>query len=131
MSSYLAGVKTYSFQVEEFFDEVQDDDQKLQLSNQRRISVRWPNKVFGEDEGDMASGPRRRCKSLSAKWGCLSTPPRPPGRQKEHNHWHMPEVATRPFSLRRESRCQQSDTADFVVTTGSELGTNQFSPVRV
>ena len=32
MSSYLAGLKTYSFQVEEFIDEVQDDGQKLQVS---------------------------------------------------------------------------------------------------
>ena len=55
MSSYLAGLKTYSFQVEEFFDEVQDDGQKLQLSNQRHMSVRRPDKVFGEDEGDTAS----------------------------------------------------------------------------
>ena len=28
MSSYLAGLKTFSFQVEEFFDVVQDDGQK-------------------------------------------------------------------------------------------------------
>jgi hypothetical protein len=54
MSSYLAGLKTYSFQVEEFFDEVQDDGQKLQLSNQRHMSVSRPDKVFGEDEGDTA-----------------------------------------------------------------------------
>jgi hypothetical protein len=55
MSNYLAGLKTYSFQVEEFFDEVQDDDQKLQFSNQRHMSVSRPDKVFGEDEGDTAS----------------------------------------------------------------------------
>jgi hypothetical protein len=55
MSKYLAGLKTYSFQVEEFFDEVQDDGQKLQLSNQRHLSVRRPNKVFGEDKGDTAN----------------------------------------------------------------------------
>ena len=54
MSSYLAGLKTYSFQVEEFFDEVQDDGQKIQLSNQRHMSVSRPNKVFGEDVGDTA-----------------------------------------------------------------------------
>lgn len=52
MSSYLAGLKTYSFQVEEFFDEVQDNGQKTQLSNQRHLSVIRPNKVFGEDVGD-------------------------------------------------------------------------------
>ena len=40
MSSYLAGLKTYSFQVEEFIDEVQDDGQKIQLSNQRHLSVK-------------------------------------------------------------------------------------------
>ncbi|HWY85735.1 MAG TPA: DUF2092 domain-containing protein, partial [Gemmataceae bacterium] len=55
MSSYLAGLKTYSFQVEEFFDEVQDDGQKIQFSNQRHLSVSRPNKTFGEDEGDTAN----------------------------------------------------------------------------
>jgi len=55
MSSYLAGLKTYSFQVEEFFDEVQDDGQKIQFSNQRHLSVSRPNKIFGEDEGDTAN----------------------------------------------------------------------------
>ncbi|MGD0899890.1 MAG: DUF2092 domain-containing protein, partial [Thermoguttaceae bacterium] len=55
MSSYLAGLKTYSFQVEEFVDEVQDDGQKLQFSNQRHMSVSRPDKVFGETEGDTAN----------------------------------------------------------------------------
>jgi hypothetical protein len=55
MSSYLASLKTFSFQVEEFIDEVQDDGQKFQLSNQRHLSVSRPNKVFGEDEGDTAN----------------------------------------------------------------------------
>jgi hypothetical protein len=55
MSSYLAGLKTYSFQVEEFIDEVQDDGQKIQLSNQRHLSVSRPDKVFAEDEGDTAN----------------------------------------------------------------------------
>src|SRR5271167_4281712 len=55
MSSYLAGLKKYSFQVEEFIDEVQDDGQKLQLSNQRHLSVSRPNKVYGEDVGDTAN----------------------------------------------------------------------------
>jgi len=55
MSSYLAGLKTYSFQVEEFFDEVLGDGQKIQLSNQRHLSVCRPDKVFGEDEGDTAN----------------------------------------------------------------------------
>jgi hypothetical protein len=54
MSKYLADLKTYSFQVEEFFDEVLDDGQKIQLSNQRHLSVSRPNKVFGEDVGDTA-----------------------------------------------------------------------------
>ncbi|MGO9111296.1 MAG: DUF2092 domain-containing protein [Thermoguttaceae bacterium] len=52
MSSYLAGLKTYSFQVEEFFDDVQDDGQKIQLGNQRHLSVSRPDKMFGEGEGD-------------------------------------------------------------------------------
>jgi hypothetical protein len=55
MSSYLAGLKTYSFQVEEFIDEVQDDSQKLQLSNQRHLSVSRPGKMFSESEGDTAN----------------------------------------------------------------------------
>jgi hypothetical protein len=55
MSSYLAGLKMYSFQVEEFIDEVQDDGQKIQLSNQRNLSVIRPDKVFGEDVGDTAN----------------------------------------------------------------------------
>jgi hypothetical protein len=54
MSNYLAGLKTFSFQVEEFFDDVQDDGQKIQLSNQRHLSVSRPNKMFGEDVGDTA-----------------------------------------------------------------------------
>jgi hypothetical protein len=55
MSSYLAGLKTYSFQVEEFIDDVLDDGQKIQLSNQRHISVSRPNKMFGENVGDTAN----------------------------------------------------------------------------
>jgi hypothetical protein len=54
MSGYLAGLKTYTFQVEEFFDEVQDDGQKIQLGNQRHMSVSRPDKVFGVDKGDTA-----------------------------------------------------------------------------
>ena len=52
MSNYLAGLKTYSFQVEEFFDDVLDDGQKIQLGNQRHLSVSRPDKMFGEGEGD-------------------------------------------------------------------------------
>ena len=55
MSSYLAGLKTFSFQAEEFFDDVQDDGQKIQLSNQRQMSVKRPDRVFGEDMGDTAN----------------------------------------------------------------------------
>jgi hypothetical protein len=55
MSSYLAGLHTYSFQVEAFFDEVQDDGQKLQLSNQRQMSVSRPDRVFSESEGDTSN----------------------------------------------------------------------------
>src|ERR1700722_17192742 len=55
MSNYLAGLHTYSFQVEEFFDEAQDSGQKLQLSNQRHMSVSRPDKIFGETEGDTAN----------------------------------------------------------------------------
>ena len=52
MSSYLAGLKTYSFQVEELFDDVLDDGQKIQLGNQRHLTVSRPDKMFGEGEGD-------------------------------------------------------------------------------
>jgi len=52
MSDYLAGLKTFSFQVEEFFDDVQDDGLKLQFSNQRQMTVSRPNKVFGQAVGD-------------------------------------------------------------------------------
>jgi hypothetical protein len=55
MSKYLAGLKAFSFQVEEFFDDVQEDGQKLQFSNQRRVTVRRPNNIAGETEGDTAS----------------------------------------------------------------------------
>ena len=34
---------------------MQDDGQKLQLSNQRHLSVSRPDKVFGEDVGDTAN----------------------------------------------------------------------------
>ncbi len=52
MSDYLAGLKTYSFQVEELFDDVLDDGQKIQLGNQRHLTVSRPDKMFGEGEGD-------------------------------------------------------------------------------
>jgi hypothetical protein len=52
MSSYLAGLKTYAFQVEELFDDVLDDGQKIQLGNQRHLTVSRPDKMFGEGEGD-------------------------------------------------------------------------------
>lgn len=55
MSAYLAGLQTYSFHVEEFFDEVQEDGQKIQLSNQRQLSVKRPDKVFVESEGDTSN----------------------------------------------------------------------------
>jgi hypothetical protein len=52
MCTYMAGLHTFSFQVEEMFDETQDDGQKLQLGNQRHMSVSRPDKMFGESEGD-------------------------------------------------------------------------------
>ena len=52
MSSYLAGLKTYAFQVEELFDDVLDDGQKIQLGNQRHLRVSRPDKMFGEGQGD-------------------------------------------------------------------------------
>jgi len=55
MSTYLSGMKTFVFQAEEFFDEVQDNGQKIQLSNQRHISVKRPDKMFSEDVGDTSN----------------------------------------------------------------------------
>ncbi len=55
MANYLGGLKTFSFQVEMFFDIVQDDGLKLQFSNQRKESVRRPDKVFSETTGDTAN----------------------------------------------------------------------------
>lgn len=55
MSDYLGGLKTYTFQVEESFDNVQDDGQKLQFGNQRKVTVSRPGKVYGESEGDTAN----------------------------------------------------------------------------
>ena len=52
MSSYLAGLKTYTFQVEELFDDVLDDGQKIQLGNQRHLTVSRPGKMYSEGEGD-------------------------------------------------------------------------------
>jgi hypothetical protein len=52
MSDFLAGLKAFSFQVEEFFDEVQDDGLKLQFSNQRQMTASRPNKLFGQTIGD-------------------------------------------------------------------------------
>jgi hypothetical protein len=52
MAKYLAGLKSFSFQAEEFFDDVQDDGQKIQFGNQRHISLRRPNKLTGEAKGD-------------------------------------------------------------------------------
>jgi hypothetical protein len=55
MSNYLGGLNAFTFQAEEFFDDVQDDGQKIQLSNQRRVSVRRPGQVAGESEGDTSN----------------------------------------------------------------------------
>jgi hypothetical protein len=55
MSDYLAGLKTFSFQAEEFFDDVQDDGLKIQLSNQRRVTVRRPDRLAGETAGDTSN----------------------------------------------------------------------------
>jgi len=55
MSTFLADLRTFSVQVEEFIDEVQDDGLKVQFSNQRKLSVSRPDKVFGEDVGDTAN----------------------------------------------------------------------------
>jgi hypothetical protein len=55
MSNYLGGLKEFRFVAEEFFDSVQDDGQKIQLSNHRTLSVRRPDKLFAESEGDTSN----------------------------------------------------------------------------
>jgi len=55
MATYLGGLKTFSFQTEMFFDVVQDDGLKIQLSNQRKESVSRPDKIFSETTGDTAN----------------------------------------------------------------------------
>jgi hypothetical protein len=55
MSNYLTGLNAFTFQVEEFIDEVNDDGLKIQFSNQRHLSVMRPNKVFSETAGDTAN----------------------------------------------------------------------------
>jgi hypothetical protein len=55
MSAYLGGLKTFTFQVEEFLDDVQDDGLKLQLSNQRQLTVSRPDKIYADNLGDTAN----------------------------------------------------------------------------
>src|SRR5690349_7883872 len=55
MSRYLAGLKAFTFQAEEAFDDVQEDGLKIQLGNQRVVSVRQPNRVAGAAEGDTSN----------------------------------------------------------------------------
>lgn len=55
MSTYLAGLRTFTFQVEEFIDEVRDDGLKLQLSNQRHVTVSRPDKLLIDSLGDTAN----------------------------------------------------------------------------
>jgi hypothetical protein len=52
MSAYLAQLKAFSFQIDETFDEVQDDGQKIQLGNRRTITVKRPNRLMGIAAGD-------------------------------------------------------------------------------
>jgi hypothetical protein len=54
MCTYLAGLKQFTFEGEELIDEVMDNGQKLQFSNQRKVSVSRPNKLFSEFKGDLA-----------------------------------------------------------------------------
>ncbi len=52
MSDYLANVKAFSFQADLTFDEVQDNGQKIQLSNVRKVTVRRPNGLRVSTTGD-------------------------------------------------------------------------------
>ncbi len=54
MSDYLAGLKQFTLEGEEFFDEILDNGQKLQFSHQRKATVSRPSKVLAEFKGDLA-----------------------------------------------------------------------------
>jgi hypothetical protein len=55
MSSYLGGLRSFTYQVEMFFDVVQEDGLRLQLSNQRKLSVLRPDKIAAETSGDTSN----------------------------------------------------------------------------
>lgn len=54
MSAYLGGLKQFTFEGEEVFDEVLDSGQKLQFSHQRKVTMSRPSKLVAEFKGDLA-----------------------------------------------------------------------------
>lgn len=54
MCTYLGGLKQFTVQGEEIFDEVLDNGQKLQFSHQRKVAISRPGNVSSEFKGDMA-----------------------------------------------------------------------------
>src|SRR5262245_55394628 len=55
MCSYLAGLKAFSFSVEETVDSTDSAGQVVELSNERRVTVARPNRVAAEISGDGGS----------------------------------------------------------------------------
>lgn len=53
--AYLGGLKEFTFQVNDVFDEIDDSGQKLQFSNRRHLAVERPNRLAGESWGDTAN----------------------------------------------------------------------------
>jgi len=54
MCTYLTGLKQFTFEGEEIFDEVLDNGQKLQFSHQRKLAVSRPAKIYSEFKGDLS-----------------------------------------------------------------------------
>ncbi len=54
MSTYLSGLKQFTVEGEETFDEVLDNGQKVQFSHQRKIAVSRPGHVVAEFKGDLS-----------------------------------------------------------------------------
>jgi hypothetical protein len=54
MSDYLANLKSFSVQVDETIDDVQDNGQKIQVANRRKLTVKRPNRLKATLSGDIA-----------------------------------------------------------------------------
>jgi hypothetical protein len=52
---FLGELKAFSFQTEDMFDAVQEDGQKLQLTNRRTVTVSRPGRLMSESSGDVTN----------------------------------------------------------------------------